>query len=210
MPLLRIIFTFIATSLITGFGYGAASVATLPASVKRVVILGDSITYAGTYVTYLEAYFRTRHPERNLEFINVGLPSETVSGLSEPDHAKGQFPRPVLKERLHRVLEATRPDYVIACYGMNDGIYLPFTTERFQAFQAGILELKKSVEQRGSGFLLVTPPNYDAKGDSANSYNEVLARYGAWQLEQRKLGWQVVDLNGPMTEELASRRKTNP
>ena len=60
--------------------------------VKRIVFLGDSITYSGGYVDILEAAFRVEHPDRAVEFINIGLPSETVSGLSEPGHAGGQFP----------------------------------------------------------------------------------------------------------------------
>src|SRR5215203_1563656 len=105
---------------------------------RRVLVLGDSITHSGQYVEFIEAYFVTRFPDRHIEFINVGLPSETVSGLSEPGHAGGQFPRPDLHERLDRVLEKTKPDTVIACYGMNDGIYLPFSAERFGAFTNGI------------------------------------------------------------------------
>src|SRR5690606_34599850 len=99
--------------------------ARLPADVRRIVFLGDSITYGGHYITLIETYFRTREPQRDLEFINVGLASETVSGLSEEGHAEGKFPRPDLHERLARVLAQTRPDLVFACYGMNDGIYLP-------------------------------------------------------------------------------------
>src|ERR1041385_874446 len=105
--------------------------AALPAHVKRVVFLGDSITYSGTYVAMVEAYFLTRRPDRVIEFINLGLPSETVSGLSEDGHAGGQFPRPDLHERLARVLKQTKPDLIFACYGMNDGIYLPLNEERF-------------------------------------------------------------------------------
>src|SRR6476646_10487936 len=90
----------------------------LPAA-KRVVFLGDSITYSGEYVEFIEAYFTTHFPQRQIEFLNLGLPSETVSGLSEDGHAGGSFPRPDLHERLARVLEKTRPDTVIACYGMN-------------------------------------------------------------------------------------------
>src|SRR5258708_23755619 len=93
--------------------------AELPPGVKRVLFLGDSITYGGHYVCDVEAYFVTRYPERKIEFINEGLPSETVSGLSEPGHAGGQFPRPDLHERLARVLAGTKADLVFACYGMN-------------------------------------------------------------------------------------------
>src|SRR5207237_312442 len=95
---------------------------------QRVVFLGDSITNAGMYVQYLDAYLVTRFPDQKFDLINLGLPSETVSGLSEPDHP---YPRPDLHERLERVLNKTKPDIVVVCYGMNDGIYYPFSQERF-------------------------------------------------------------------------------
>src|ERR1700722_20154887 len=91
------------------------------AGVRRVIFLGDSITYSGQYVEYIEAYVRIHSPALRSEFLDLGLPSETVSGLSEPVHAGGQFPRPDLHERLERVLDKARPDLVVACYGMNDG-----------------------------------------------------------------------------------------
>ena len=53
----------------------------IPNNVKRVLFLGNSITYAGSYVTDIEAYFVTHYPNQAIEFINVGLPSETVSGI---------------------------------------------------------------------------------------------------------------------------------
>jgi hypothetical protein len=73
------------------------------AGVRRVVFLGDSITYAGQYIEFLEAYLRVKDPTLRCEFLDLGLPSETVSGLTEPGHAGGQFPRPDLHERLDRV-----------------------------------------------------------------------------------------------------------
>src|SRR3982751_2575490 len=83
---------------------------------QRILFLGDSITNAGMYVEYLDAYLATRFPDQRFELINLGLPSETVSGLSEPDHP---YPRPDVHERLDRALAKTRPDVVVACYGMN-------------------------------------------------------------------------------------------
>lgn len=210
MPLLRSLFTLLAWSILPCFLLSAEPVAALPPTVKRILVLGDSITYSGTYVTYLEGYLRTRHPDRKFEIINVGLPSETVSGLSEPDHAKGKFPRPVLRERLQRVLNAIQPDYVIACYGMNDGIYLPFASDRLHAFQTGIFELHAAIQRIGAGFLLVTPPHYDAKGDATNTYDHVLERYGQWELSLRDKGWNVVDLHRAMALALAERQRHDP
>ena len=99
--------------------------------VKRVVFLGDSITYAGGYIALIDAWLFRYAPESRIELIDIGLPSETVSGLTEPNHAGGAFPRPVLSERLARALEQTHPNLVVACYGMNDGIYYPFDPDRF-------------------------------------------------------------------------------
>ncbi|MFP6906096.1 MAG: hypothetical protein VCG02_12820, partial [Verrucomicrobiota bacterium] len=48
---------------------------------RRVVFLGDSITYGGEYVVYFERWLTVNHPELTLEVLNQGLPSETVSGL---------------------------------------------------------------------------------------------------------------------------------
>src|SRR6188768_1324030 len=85
---------------------------------SRVVFLGDSNTFVGRFIAYLEAYQRIHNSDCKTEFINLGLPSETVSGLSEPDHP---YPRPNVHDRVDKALELTKPDVVVICYGMNDG-----------------------------------------------------------------------------------------
>ena len=99
--------------------------ALLRAEAPRVLFLGDSITYDGRWTTLVELALRDTRVFHDAEIVNMGLPSETVSGLSEEGHADGKFPRPDLHERLGRVLPSFKPTLVIACYGMNDGIYLP-------------------------------------------------------------------------------------
>lgn len=194
------------------------------AGVRRVVFLGDSITYSGQYVEYLEAYLRIRQPTLRCEFLNLGLPSETVSGLSEPGHAGGAFPRPDLHERLGRVLEQTRPDLIIACYGMNDGIYYPFSAERFEKYQDGMRRLRERAAAIGARVLHVTPPVFDPEPIRSRTlpaglpeyrqpyegYDEVLARYADWLLARRADGWDVVDVHGPMRQFLAEARRRDP
>ena len=194
------------------------------ANVRRVVFLGDSITYSGQYVEYLEVYLRTKNPSLRCEFIDLGLPSETVSGLSEPGHAGGQFPRPSLGERLDRVLEKTKPDLIVACYGMNDGIYYPFSEERFQKFRDGMLALREKAKAAGAKVLHVTPPVFDPMPIKSRTlpagrpeyrqpyegYDEVLGLYAAWLLAQRGNGWDVVDAHGPMERFLAQERLRDP
>ncbi len=187
-----------------------ASVATLPAEVKRVVFLGDSITQSGFYTACVETYFLTRFPNRPIEFINVGLSSETVSGLSEPNHANGAFPRPDLHERLTRVLAQTKPDFVFACYGMNDGIHLPYDAERARAFEAGIRRLRAAVLATGARLVHITPPPFDNVKGTNPHYAGVLERYAAWLMQRRADGWDVIDLNTAMTRELVAQRGKEP
>jgi len=181
--------------------------APFPKKVHRIVFLGNSITYAGGYIEDIEAWMITHYPERHYEFINVGLPSETVSGLSEPGHAGGQFPRPDLHERLARVLALTKPDLVFAGYGMNDGIYLPFDEARFGKFREGIRWLHDEVVKTGAQFIHMTPPVYDEQIGKARGYTDVMSRYAEWLLQQRdSSGWRVADIYFPMKRYLEDRR----
>ncbi|MFO1021418.1 MAG: SGNH/GDSL hydrolase family protein [Planctomycetales bacterium] len=178
----------------------------------RILFLGDSITADGRYVAWFETWLVAQKITPPQVVINAGLSSETVSGLSEDGHAGGKFPRPDLAERLDRILKLARPNLVIACYGMNCGIYQPFAPERFEKYKAGIQHLKSKVEHAGAKIILVTPPVYDdgVIPPGGYSYNEVLDRYADWLLAQRAQGWHVVDLHHPMTAELHARRKQDP
>lgn len=198
-------------TLVTGAFAAAPAVATVPEGVRRILFLGDSITYGGGYVNAVAAYHATRHPGRKLEIINAGLASETVSGLSEEGHAQGKFPRPDLHERLGRVLAAIKPDLVVACYGMNDGIYLPLDPERMRRYQDGLSRLRAAVRASGARIVHVTPAPYDdARGGKAG-YGAVLEHYSAWLIAQRAAaGWEVIDVNGPMRAVLAARRSREP
>ncbi len=176
---------------------------------QRILFLGDSITAAGQYVGDFDAWLTANQIDRRV--IDGGLPSETVSGLSEDGHAGGAFPRPDLFERLDRVLAATRPNLVFACYGINCGIYQPWDAGRFERYQAGMTRLKSRVEAVGSRFVAMTPPFYDdQRAPRPFSYNAVLDRYSDWLVGQRAAGWLVIDLHGPMRNDVLKRRDANP
>jgi lysophospholipase L1-like esterase len=174
--------------------------------VHKVMFLGNSITYAGGYISDIEAYYVSRHSTDTIEFVNLGLPSETVSGLSEPGHAGGKFPRPDLHERLHRILDKIKPDLVFACYGMNDGIYMPFDEARFQAFKTGVQWLHDTLVKTGARVIHITPPVYDELIGGKIGYASVLDRYSDWLLQQR---WEVVDVHFPMKRFLEEHRKAD-
>ena len=174
----------------------------------RILFLGDSITAAGPYVGAFDAWLLTQELSPIPQVINAGLPSETVSGLSEDGHAGGKFPRPDLMERLDRVLKLAKPDLIIACYGMNCGIYEPFNDHRFAKYQQGIRKLREKAAAVNAKIIHVTPPYHDGKRSPKSfDYNAVLGRYSAWLLEQRNDGWTVIDLHGPMTKAVDERRQ---
>ena len=109
----------------------AVFAAASPPSASRIVFLGDSITHSGQYIEFVETVLLA-NTDKHYEILDLGLSSETVSGLSEEGHAGGKFPRPDLHERLDRVLATTKPELVIACYGMNCGIYCRWMTRDFR------------------------------------------------------------------------------
>ena len=161
-----------------------------PKENPTILFLGDSITFGGRYVDYIETAYRFQYGHQAPSIINLGLSSETISGLSENDHP---FPRPDLKDRLHRVLDSIQPSHVIACYGMNCAIYHPFGEERFAAYQQGLNYLIQQTAVRDIKLSILTPPPYAKKGIVPDTipndysykvpyhdYNEVLKSYGHW------------------------------
>ena len=181
----------------------------IPKKVKRIVFLGNSITYDGRFIEYIDTYLSIHKPDRQYEIINVGLPSETVSGLSEPNHADGKFPRPDLRERLQRVLDKTKPDLVFASYGMNDGIYLPFEEDRFNKFKEGINWLHQELENVDAHIIHITPSIFDERKGKA--YANVLDIYSDWLISKRYThDWKVIDIHWPMRKKQDDLRLEDP
>jgi len=179
---------------------------TIPSDAQQVLFLGNSITYAGKYIAFVETCYRLKNPDSAIEWINLGLPSETVSGLSEEGHANGEFPRPDLHERLVRVFESLDLDVVFFNYGMNDGIYLPFDMGRFQLYQDGINWLYGEIVTENAIPVALTPPVFDP--NKGNDYSQVLDVYSDWLISKRGSdSWKVIDIHGPMKEYLAKERR---
>jgi len=151
-------------------------------NVRTILFLGDSITAAGGYVRIIAAALAKQVPLNSWRVINRGTSSETVSGLSEEYHP-GR--RPCLFARLDKELADAKPDWVVACYGINDGIYHPFNEKRFAAYQAGIKTLIRKVQASGARLVLLTAPPYARpgpefpQGTSALDAEKLLAKANA-------------------------------
>ena len=178
------------------------------------LFLGDSITAGGKYIDYVETWYLLNEKEQPT-FINLGLSSETVSGLSEAHHP---FPRPDLHERLDRIFKAIQPDNVVACYGINDGIYHPFGEDRFEAYQQGVHKLRQKAQAVGAGLILMTPPPYAGAVTNAKEpadgkdfgyktpykdYDKVMAKYAEWirSLDGQQ-GIRVVEVRKPISQHM--------
>ena len=189
---------------------------------KRVLWLGDSITQIGDYVTFAEYDLEKQYPADQFDIVSIGLASETTSCLSEKTHP---FPRPCVQERLQRALAMVKPEVVVACYGMNDGIYHPQSAERMKAFEQGIEKVIAAAHTAGAQVVLLTPPPFDrlpvknlaGKGAADfgfmapyEGYDSVLADYARWEMLLPKSEATVIDLHTPIDAYLAERRKTEP
>ena len=147
----------------------------------------------------------------------MAWPSETAADLSPAEnlaHLKQfGFGRPfIASERLARVLAATKPDLLFACYGMNDGSSLPPDASGTKRFAEAMTRLRETSIQAGvKRVVLCTPPVQDAKGEAREKFHdENLSCYTAWLLSKRADGWDVVDLHIPMRAALDAGRALDP
>ncbi|QYM78457.1 SGNH/GDSL hydrolase family protein [Horticoccus luteus] len=189
---------------------------------KRVLILGDSITQRGDYVTFLEYYLDRSADFTPANILSIGLSSETVSGLSEA----GPWPRPCVLERLPRALAAFKPAVVLACYGMNDGVYAPASAAHLAAFLDGLHRLIAQVRAAGAQVVLITPPPFDhvpvsARGGETSEgpfsyrhpyfgYDETLTDFTKAMRKLIAPGVRVIDLHTPMRAAVTTRQSAEP
>lgn len=186
---------------------------------EKIVFFGDSITQAGLYVEYIEAFLLARFPQRAFEVINRGISSETLSGTSEIDHDP---PRPDAHKRFSRDITPLKPDVLVSCFGMNDGNYRPFSEELFTKYKAGVKRLvKRSAKEAKTTPVIMTPPPFDpyrSKTSDPNAkhwgykypfigYDNVLERYSRWLLTLRDEGFIVADVHSAMNKHLTERRR---
>jgi lysophospholipase L1-like esterase len=178
----------------------------------RVLFLGDSITFGGGWVVNMESAIRAQKGMARATVVNLGLSSETASGLSEPGHAGGAFPRPDVHERLERAIRLFRPTLAFVCYGMNDGIYMPLDRARFDAYRNGMVRLNQALVAARCRVVFITPPLFspDDRSKDPLNYDGVLDAYAAWLVERRADGWTVVDIRPRLREQVAAARALNP
>lgn len=186
---------------------------------KNILFIGDSITDGGTYPSIVEA-FALAEGFTEYDFINLGVSSENVSGLTEKGHP---FPRPNILNRIDRITQLVEGEWATVMYGENDGIYQPFSQERFDIYKKGIEQVVEKLHKSGFKVALMTPTPFDPLsfngelsrqeevpfGSVYYEYDKVMETYSNW-IMSCGLGDKVIDTRSAVKEYLDSRRKNEP
>ncbi len=169
------------------------------------VFLGDSITHQALYTQFIETYFLTRYPDRDIRFHNAG-----VSGDRAADALR----------RFDRDVARYRPTHVSVLLGMNDAGYTAWKPEVFETYVADMTTLLDRLAETGASVSLMHPTMFDARAarlqgpagePTASRYNGALAYYGEWCREmawQRGLGF--ADLHAPLNQITFEQRREDP
>lgn len=190
---------------------------------NNIIVLGDSITEDGKYISFLNAYMRLYRPEENINFLNIGVRSENATGLTEKVHP---FPRPSILNRIDKVLEALDTDLAIVCYGMNDGIYHPLLQDNFDKYKESMNALINKIHSKGIKVCLMTPPPFDPVSfcgglndkyaedfsylNAYCDYDDVLKKYSDWLKEEFKNKvYAIVDIHSAVYSDIDANRKLN-
>ncbi|MEM6831240.1 MAG: G-D-S-L family lipolytic protein, partial [Bacteroidota bacterium] len=133
---------------LVSFGVSPTPLFSTKSEPEKICFIGDSITFGGGrgYVELMDQYFKKHQLESKPELINCGKNSETISGLTEEDHPG---PRPYLFDRLPGLLDKFKPQEAYFCYGINCGIYQPFSKERHEAYLKGLHDILEITGNRG-------------------------------------------------------------
>ncbi|MFY0653903.1 MAG: hypothetical protein JXQ96_17820 [Cyclobacteriaceae bacterium] len=179
----------------------------------KIAFIGDSITQNGTYIDFLSDFFKKHKPDLNYELINCGLSSETITGLTENEHPG---PRPYLFDRLDSELGKHQPDIAYFCYGINCGIYNPFSKQTLDAYKNGLSRIlkatgKRKIEarflntppltlspKRKSELIANPPENYSWKNPFPHYDKAVLAKFRLEVEGLKDKGISVVDICTPL------------
>jgi len=176
----------------------------------RVVFLGNSITEAGYYPSYIWLYYMTRFPDMPLTVIGAG-----VGG----DRAEEMF------KRLDGDVFSHKPTVLVTTFGMNDTGYFEYNQPGAKEFAdkrvKESFEWYKKIEDRykkltNTKIVLMGSSPYDETAIIENNIpfkdkNKAMLRIVDFQRKGAvENGWEFLDLNTPITEINKPIQKKNP
>ncbi|MCP5552054.1 MAG: SGNH/GDSL hydrolase family protein [Akkermansiaceae bacterium] len=170
---------------------------------SRLAIIGDSITEQKLYSKFMETYLLACAGRTDLRVFQYGWSGETAGGFAN---------------RAENDILGFNPTVATTCYGMNDGAYRPFEAAIGKNYETTMRAVVAHLQAGGvKTVVLGTPGAVDTHyfkdkgsfpaGESANGYNDSLARLG--EIDRRlagELGQPFADVHGPMIEAMAKAK----
>jgi len=165
----------------------------------RVIFVGNSITEAGAYVSYVYLYYMTHFPDRKLVIMNGGIGGDKAADIYR---------------RLDYDVLARQPNVLVLTFGMNDTGYFEFNgndaektaRERIAASRRNYQLVEQRLLQlpRIRKILMSSPPYDETAKISGNLFPgkhramQEIVRFQ--EAAARKNNWPFVDLFYPMTK----------
>lgn len=164
----------------------------------RVIFVGNSITEAGAYVSYIYLYYMTRFPGKKLVIMNGGIGGDKASDIYR---------------RLEYDILAKKPNVLVLTFGMNDTGYFEFNgsdagktaAERIAASHRSYRQIEQRLLQLPKlQKVMMSSSPYDEtakfKGNLFPGKHKAMLEIIKFQEEAaRKNNWPFTDLFRPMT-----------
>lgn len=164
----------------------------------RVIFVGNSITEAGAYVSYIYLYYMTHFPGKKLVILNGGIGGDKASDIYR---------------RLDYDVLAKHPNVIILTFGMNDTGYFEFNNSDADKTAAERIEASRAsyqkIEQRllklpGIQKILMSSSPYDETARIGGSvfrgkHKAMLEVVKFQEAAAKRNGWPFTDLFRPMT-----------
>lgn len=110
----------------------------------RVALIGNTFIEREQVYSYLETLLRSRHPDRNITFRNLGWSGDTVFG-----HARSYFDPPEKGfERLVKIVHELKPTVIFISYGMGESFDGEPGLQPFRQQFERMLDMMKDLEAR--------------------------------------------------------------
>lgn len=179
----------------------------------RVCFLGDSITHGGMYHNYINVYYATRFPDRDIKIFSAGISGGSASW------AMSWIDEDVI---------AKKPNKIAIMFGMNDvgrGNYTanPTAAQRkgqeraFQNYKSNMAILLAALKKgTTASYIFITPSPFDQTGvnDKNNNQpgcNDGLGRCAGFVKElAAENNGLLVDFHAPMTALNVKEQKKDP
>jgi lysophospholipase L1-like esterase len=176
---------------------------------SKVAFVGNSITEAGFYESYIWLYYMTRFPGERIEIMNLGIGGNTAKDIA------ARFDDDVLWRQ---------PTTIVLTFGMNDSGYYEYhqsdaekmADKKVEESRAGFMVMVEKLKSLpGVQKVIMSSVPYDETMKNKDNYfpgkSKTMERIGAIQKEVAAANqWPFVDLYYPMQQINLEGQKKNP